>query len=112
MVKTAKSDIISPAVAAEDPYGLLGEVVLVLKDICASIALVRALLELSNECSCCSCILSTVVNCCEVFISSCLELCGCLVVCSNFLYFLNESLTDSLLTEIHTETVLSVVLEQ
>ena len=112
MIKTAETDIISPAVTAEDPYGLLGEVVLVLKDISLLIALAVALFELSNECSSCSCILSTVVYCCEVLISSCLDLSRCLVACSDFLYFLDESLTDSLLTEIHTETVLSVVLEQ
>ena len=38
MVDTAEADVVSPAVAAEDPDGLLAEVILLGQDVCAKCA--------------------------------------------------------------------------
>ena len=38
MVNAAEADVICPAVAAEDPYGLLGEVILLSKDLLCVLA--------------------------------------------------------------------------
>src|SRR5699024_206570 len=48
VVQSAVADVVSPAVAAEDPHGLLVEVLLLGKDLLAVVAL-RILLQLGNQ---------------------------------------------------------------
>ncbi len=50
MVQTAEADIVGPAVAAEDPHGLLGDVLLALQDLCRLLAASSSsLLQLSDQ---------------------------------------------------------------
>ena len=112
MVNAAEADIVCPAVAAEDPDGLLGEVFLVLENVESCRAVAIELFELcDNSLGSCA-VLLAVVLCSDEFCNSSLYAFRSLFVCSDFFEVSDKSLTDSLLTEVHTKAVLSVILKQ
>ncbi len=110
MVKTAEADIICPTVAAEDPYGLLGEVILLGEDFLSVVT--AALLELSYESVCCSAVLLAVIYCRKVSVCGSLNLCAYAVLSCKSCNLLDEVVSESLLTEVHTVAVLCVILEE
>ena len=74
MVNAAEADIICPAVAAEDPNGLLGKIFLACKDFLAGVA-VNAF-KSCNESLCSLCVCRAVVNGVKVSVSGCLNFVG------------------------------------
>ena len=92
VVNTAEADVVCPTVTTEDPYGLLGEELLVVKDILDVGAIASTeLLKLTNESLCSSYVLVAVLKSCEVFLSSSLELSRSLVTSSNCADLLDKS---------------------
>ena len=110
MVKTAETDIVCPSVTAEDPYGLLGEVILLSEDFLSIIA--AALFKLSYKSICCSAVLLAVIYCCKVSICGSLDLCADAFFSCKSRNLLNKVISERLLAEVHTVTVLCVILKE
>ena len=111
VVKTAEADIVCPTVSAEDPNCLLGKEGLLCEDLSSERILAIASLEHSNESLSSSLVSLTVVYSVEIVVDdSCLSLVG--AACAELLNVADELLTNSLLTNVHTETVLCVILEE
>ena len=113
VVKAAEADIVSPAVAAEDPDGLLSEVLLACKDFLAGRAAGSfALFELCNQCLGCFSIGVALILGFQEGVDGVLHGVG-RVLCACHLFELgNQTLTNSQLAVVHTQTVLSIVLKQ
>ena len=107
MVESAVTDIVSPAVSAEDPYCLLAEEVFTCYDVSSD----SCSFECSNESL--ACLLRTIdtVECFDPCISSSLYFIryACSYELFNVSFHLSSACLDS---HSHTETVLSVVFEQ
>ena len=107
MIKSAVTDIVCPTVTAEDPYGLLAQVFLLLEDCLGCCAAV--LLEGFDQ----SCRGSLVGFAVSHGVQPCL--CCVLERCTCFgkgLDVFCQILADLLLTDEHSESVLCVVFEQ
>ena len=103
----------TPAVTTEDPYGLLSEVILFSEDSGSDrAAFSSSLFQFGNQSLCSGFVHLTVVLGIQVSLGSSLEFVGSLVGSSHFFNLRDETVADGLLTEIHTETVFSVVFEQ
>ena len=70
MVNAAEADVVCPAVAAEDPYGFLGKVFLVCKDVSLCLAVAVKAFKSLNKCCGSRLVSFTVVNCIKVCLSS------------------------------------------
>ena len=110
MVKSAVTDIVSPAVAAEDPLALLGEVVLSCENLANDAVLCRALLKSAYQLLGSSCVCLAVVLSSEILVDECLSVIMSDLAC--FLQLLLNSLSQSVLSQEHTVTELCVILEQ
>ena len=107
MVESAVTDIISPAVSTEDPYGLLSEEILTSDDLSTDLSFFESL----NESLTCCLGSVYIVKCCEPSLSCCLN--SIRYACSYELFNVSLDLSSSCLnSHSHTETVLSIVLEQ
>ena len=95
MVKSAVTDIVSPAVAAEDPLALLGEVVLSCEDLANDAVLCRALLKSAYQLLGSSCVCLAVVLSSEILVDECLSVIMSDLAC--FLQLLLNSLSQSVL---------------
>ena len=71
MVNAAEADIISPAVAAEDPNGLLGKILFVCKNLSAGVS-VNAF-KSCNKSFCCGGVCCAVVYCVKICICGSLD---------------------------------------
>ena len=114
VIQTAEADIISPAVAAEDPHGLLRQLVLVNEGLfrqLADLLVVNDLLELSDQGVGSGTGGGGVGDGVEVVLAGSLQrlVLGCRFDVGDIT---GESAADGVLTESHTETELGVVLEQ
>ncbi len=106
MVNAAESDIIGPAIAAEDPVGLLCQIILVLQDI-LSLSTSVCLKSLHKLIGCRSVGLSI-----QIGIKPCLTL-GCnLALGHHRLNLALQALSECISCQEHTETELSRILEQ
>ena len=113
VIQTAEADVVCPAVAAEDPDGLLGDVLLALQDLCRLLAAgSSSLLQLSDQGLCGLVVgLGVVLGCDELLVSS-LQLSRSLVGTSNLCDLLDQVLADGLLADVQAQTMLCVILEQ
>ena len=113
LIEAAEADVVCPAVAAEDPDGLLGDVLLALQDLSRLLAASSSsLLQLSDQGLCGLVVgLGVVLGSDELLVSS-LQLCGCLVGTSNLSDLLDQVLTDGLLADVQAQAMLCVILEQ
>ena len=113
VIQTAEADVVCPAVAAEDPDGLLGNVLLALQDLCRLLAAgSSSLLQLSDQGLCGLVVgLGVVLGCDELLVSS-LQLSRSLVGTSNLCDLLDQVLADGLLADVQAQTMLCVILEQ
>ena len=118
MIQAAEADIVSPAVAAQDPHGLLGQVILILQDLrsqSASLAL-AALDHTSFQSS--DVILSGLIvgsavsHGIQPLLASFLDLSGGILHSNQLLSELSQTAADSVLSQGHAQTKLSVILEQ
>ena len=109
MVKTTVSDVVSPTVTTEDPYGLLVEVRLLCKD---CLCLVTATsFESSDESLCSILVLCAVFLSIQPSLSSCLYvflLCVCCEICN----LSCQVFPDLVLSDEHTKSVLCVIFEE
>ena len=112
VIQTAEADIVCPAVTTEDPHGLLGEEVLVSKDLLDCLAAGAHCLKLCDELVGSCSVGSGVVKCGEVFLSG--SLCGSrsFIAAGDLLDIFLESVADSSLSEVHTKTELCVVFKE
>ena len=112
MVHAAEADIISPAVAAEDPNGFLGKVFFVVEDIFACIAVAVERFESGNKRFGRRAVLVAVVDGVKVSAASSFDVFGCFLGSRNVFDFCNQAVADCVLTEIQAVTVLGVILKQ
>ncbi|CDD35973.1 unknown [Roseburia sp. CAG:309] len=113
VIQTTKSDVVSPTVTTEDPYGLLSKVLFLIKDFLGKLtASGSSFFDLSNHCFCSSSICFCIIFCLKVFIYSSFQFSRCFIGSSQFFYFVHGLLTKNFLTNVHTKTMLSIVLEQ
>ena len=110
MVNAAETDIVCPAVTAEDPNALLGEELLVLNDILAVCAV--DILDSVGKCVCGSAVSLDVVLRVKECLGGSLDFIGGLVGLGDSLNLCYEPVAYGVLAEKHTEAVLGVVLEQ
>ena len=109
MVHAAESDIICPSVSTEDPLGLLGKEVFILHDILAYFAVLS--FQNSNQLIGSSSVGHTAVEGIQIFLACSLNrIVGS--VRKNAFHLLLQAASQRLLSEQHTHTELSVVLEQ
>ncbi len=111
MVDAAEADVVCPTVAAEDPDGLLVEVILLCEDLLGSVAACAVCLDDGEKTLCGLLVVVAVVIGGEVILSGLLELVA-LSVLSNCFDALLQVVTDLLLAEVDAEAVLSVILEE
>ena len=109
MVNAAESDIVSPSVTTEDPLGFLSEEVFLCKDLFALVT--SASFQSSYQLISCSTVGCSNSISIKPFLSCSFYICV-LTVSNDILNFLFQSATDSVLSEQHTVTKLSCILEQ
>ena len=112
MVHTAEADVVCPAVAAEDPNGLLGKVFLVVQNILARVAVAVERFKRRNQVFCCRRVLIAVVDGVKVRAASRFHSFRSLVGFRNGFDFVDQTVADRVLAEIHAVAVLGVVLKQ
>ena len=113
VIQTAEADVVCPAVAAEDPNGLLSEVFLVSQNILAvRAACCCALFELCNQRLGRLSVSSAVVLGIHEGVDGILEVVRSLLGASHLLELGDQALTESFLAVVHAEAVLCVILEQ
>lgn len=110
MVRATEADVVGPAVAAEDPEGLLGEVSLVGEDRLGGVA--AALLELGNVGGGSGLRGLGVVDGVDPSLTGGLELVGRTVSGDDLLRSSDQLLLNGLVANGHAQTVLGIVLEQ
>ena len=106
MIEAAEADIISPAVAAEDPLALLGQIILLSKNRFRS--LIIAALKSFNKSVCSCAIFSAALEGIQILLAC---FCSDAVRYESFHLSL-EACADCFLSEFHTITELGVVFEQ
>ena len=109
MVNAAETDIVSPSVTTEDPLGFLSQEVFALQDFLSFLA--SAGFQSSNQLICSSTVGSAYAEGIQPFLTGSLNV---FFICSSnqSLYFGLQTVTQSLLSQEHTVTELSVILEQ
>ena len=108
MIESAEADIICPAVAAEDPYGLLGKIFAVVNDILRGIAV--ELRSFRRDLLRSSAVLLAVVKGCKEFFRCSLEAFRSVFSAADCFDVAYETVADGLLAEVQAEAVLRVVL--
>ena len=112
MVNAAKADIISPAVAAKDPYGLLGKELFIFENIQSVLAVTIEFFKLSDHSVSSGGVLLAVFLSCHKVCDRSLYAFRCFFACSDLFQLCDQSFTDRLLTEIHTKAMLCVIFKQ
>ncbi len=112
MVYAAEADVVCPAIAAENPNGFLGEVFFVIQNILTCRAIAVKCLKCFYQSLGCRGILCTVGNGIQICLASRFHVFRCFISCRNLLHIVNQTVTDCVLTEVHTEAMLCVILEQ
>jgi len=110
MVNTAEADVVCPAVATEDPNGLLAEVFLLREDLLNGVA-ADLCFQISDQCLGSSLVGLAIVEGVQPSLAGSLALVGDSGL-HNGADLVSQRLTDHSLCGVHTQTVLSVVLEQ
>src|SRR5699024_5633893 len=111
VVNTAESDIVSPSVTTEYPLGFLSEEVFILQKFSFLCTVASAFLQSCYEIVCSCSVSSATSACIKVLLSCCLNVC-IFCILSKFSYKAFHSVTDRILSEQHTISELSIVLEQ
>ncbi len=109
MVNSAEADIVSPSVAAEDPLALLGCIILVGNDISACITV--AALDCFDHSLSCRTVALAACKCVDILLASVLYSC-IISICHDLFCICLDRITDSLLSEEHTETELCIILKE
>src|SRR5699024_5442839 len=113
VVQAAVADVVCPAVAAEDPDRLLGDVLLVLQDLSGLLAACGSgLLQLGDQGLGGSVVGAGVVLGLDELGVSSLQILRSLVRADDLVDLADQVLTDGLLAQIQAQAVLGVVLEQ
>src|SRR5699024_6260016 len=111
VVNAAESDIVSPSVTTEYPLGFLSQQVFVLENFVLLGKVAAAAFQSCYKLVCSCSVCSPACECIKVLFRSCLYI---FFLCdlSDLLNFCFHSVTDRVLSEQHTITELSVILEQ
>ena len=118
MIHAAKADVVCPAVAAEDPDGLLGQIFLILKDLCRQLAGVAGAAGLQALLQSCDVSLGCFLVGLAVFHGVEPLLCGFLqrsvgpVDGDQLAGLVRQRFADDLLRGVHAVAVLRIILEQ
>ncbi len=110
MIKSAEANVISPAVSAEYPYGLLGEVILIGQNFLGGFVTVSSpALKKLDKLFGCLLICLAVVNGIQIIVYDRFAL---LAGSFKSFYLFDQTITDRLLTEIDSETVFCIIFKQ
>ena len=118
VVQTAEADVVSPAVAAEDPDGLLGQELLALQDLAGQLAGIagaavhNTIFQSGNVSLGSLAVGHAIIQSVQPGLSGSLQLGNGVLHSDELLGLLDQAVTDGLLTEVEAQAVLGVVFKQ